>query len=150
MKSWDLNSREVFLQGSRLVVSAVKLVQLGKCTLGPDAEATDVSSGGELKEVQTVNTDEFDTRNVSESANDTLVFIVDDEGTTTLTVSASTHLSFTGTGLARVRDLDNIRVGLEGLQDRDGLLGLGDGFDLIGYDERNLGDLLDPVTTGKD
>jgi hypothetical protein len=147
----DLGGGEevVLLEGSGLVKGTVNLVEETESSLGPDDESTEVTSGGELEEVESSDVDELDSGNVSESLGDTVVLVVDDEGSSSLTVSASTHLSLSGSGLPRVGDLDDVVVSLGSLQEGDGLLGLGVGLSGVGDDEGDLLDLLDSVSSGE-
>jgi len=56
----------VNLAGRVLAVGSVDLVQLLEGRLGPHAETTDVTSGGELEEVETCNVDSLNSGEVSE------------------------------------------------------------------------------------
>jgi len=118
--------------------------------LGPDDESADVSTGGELEEVELVNRASLDTWDVLERTDDTLILLVNNEGTSSLPVSPVPHLSLTGTDLARVGDLGDIGVSGDGLEELDSGLGLGGRLDGGGDDKGDLLDLLDAVTTGED
>lgn len=142
--------REALLQGRGLVVGAEELVELLDSVLGPDAEAANVSTGSELEQVQAANVDELNTGDVAEGLDDTLVLVVDDKGAAALGVAAVTDLANTSTELARVRDLDNVVVGLEGLEESNGLLGLGERLSGARDNKGDLLNLLDAVTTGED
>ena len=65
-------------------------------------------------------------------------------------MAAIPHLALTRAESARVGDLDDISVGAEGLEESDGLLGLGDLLDLGGDDEGDFVNLLDAVAAGED
>ena len=140
----------VFLELGGGVLGSVYGIEELEGTLGPDAESAKVTTWGELKDIEAADVGELDTGNVSEGLDDTVVLGVDDEGSSSLLVSASTHLSLSSANLPAVADLDNIGVSLDGLEDSDGLLGLCDALNGIGDDERNLLDLLNSVTTGHD
>jgi len=148
----DLGGGEdvVLLVEGLLVEGAEDIVEEGEGTLGPDDEATEVTTRGELEEVQAADVDELNTGKVAESLDDTLVLVVDNKRTTALAVAAVPELALASTELAGVGNLDDIGVGLEGLEEGDGLLGLGEGLDVGGDNEGNLLDLLDAVTTGED
>ncbi|KAJ7434550.1 hypothetical protein FB451DRAFT_1379781 [Mycena latifolia] len=78
--------------------------------------------------------------------------LIDDGSASTTTapaVSAVAHLSFAGAQLAGVRDLDDVGVGVQRLEERDGLLGFGEGLGGRGNDEKDLFDLLDAVAAGE-
>jgi hypothetical protein len=109
-----------------------------------------VTTWGELKEVESGDWASLDTWDVSESLDETLVLVVDDERTTSLPVTPVPHLSLTGTDLSGVGNLDDVGVSLDRLEELDGDLGLGDGLGGVGNDEWDLLDLLDTVTTGED
>lgn len=140
----------VLLEGRGLAVGTVDLVQKSESTLGPDDEATHVSTGSELQQVEGADVGELNTGDVAESLDDTVVLGVDDEGTAALAVTTVTHLTDTSTELAGVGDLDDISVGVDGLEEGDGSLGLGQRLDTVSNNEGNLLDLLNSVTTGQD
>lgn len=140
----------VLLEGRGLAVGTVDLVQHGEGTLGPDDEATHVTTGGELQQVEGANVGELDTGDVAESLDDTVVLGVDNEGTAALAVTTVAHLTNTSTELAGVGDLDDISVGVDGLEESDGSLGLGQRLNTGSDNEGNLLDLLNSVTTGQD
>ncbi|KAJ7439682.1 hypothetical protein FB451DRAFT_1569850 [Mycena latifolia] len=78
--------------------------------------------------------------------------LIDDGSVSTTTapaVSVVAHLSFAGAQLAGVRDLDDVGVGVQRLEERDGLLGFGEGLGGGGNDEKDLFDLLDAVAVGE-
>jgi hypothetical protein len=140
----------VLLQGSRGFVGTVELIQKRDGTLGPDDETTQVSTGSELQQVETTDVDELKTGQVAESLDNTVILVVDNERTTALTMTAVSELTLTGTDLAGVGDLDNIRVGVDSLQQGNGILGLSNLLNRVVNDERNFLDLLNTVTTGHD
>lgn len=133
-----------------LVEGAEDLVKESEGTLGPDHEPTKVPTGRELKEVQAVNVDELNTRDVAERLNNAVVLVVDHERTAALTVTAVAQFTLAGTELARVGDLGDVSVGVESLEESDSLLSLLEGLDGRVNDERNLVDLLNAVTAGED
>lgn len=126
------------------------LVEAAESGLGEDDETAEVSTRGELEEVEALDGAELNTGNVAESLDDTGVLVVDNKGTTALGVAAVAELANTGTDLARVGDLDNVVVGVDGLEESDGLLGLGQALGGVSNNEGDLLELLDAVTTGED
>lgn len=138
----------VALEGGGLVVGTEHLVEESESTLSPDDETSEVTSRGELEKVERANVGGLDTGNVAESLNDTVVLGVDDEGSTALTVLASTSLTLAGTDLLRGDDLGDVGVGVETLESGNGGLGLLDRLNRVGDDERNLRNTIDAVTTG--
>jgi len=125
------------------------LVKKGKGTLGPDDKAAKMSTRGELEEVESLYVGELDAREVAECLYDAVVLVIDDERATALAVTAVAHLSLSGAELARIRDLDDIGVCINALQEGYGFLCLLEGLDVGGDNERNLGDLLNAVTAGE-
>lgn len=109
-----------------------------------------MSTGGELEEVQSGDLAGLNTGDVSESLHQTGVLVVDNEGTSSLSVSPVPHLTLTGSDLSGVGDLDDVRVGLDGLEKVDGGLGLLVSLDVGADDEGDLRELLDSVTSGED
>jgi len=118
--------------------------------LGPNAEAAEVTTGGELKEVETGNTASVNTRDVSEGLDESVVLVVDEKGSTSLNISAVSGLSNSTANGGRCLDLVNIRVSTNGSQDIDGLLGLDSCLNIIRNNERDFRDGLDLVSTGHD
>jgi hypothetical protein len=106
-----------------------------------------MSTRGELEEVKTTNVNEFKTGQVTESLDETVIFVVDDKGTTTLSVTTVTELTLTGTELTRVGDLDDIRVSVQRLEESNGFLGLGQLLNGVSNNKRNFLNLLNTMTT---
>jgi hypothetical protein len=140
----------VLLQGSRGFVGTVEFIQESKSRLSPDDETTQVSTRSQLEQVQTTDVDQFKTGQVAEGLDETVVFVIDHKRTTALTVATVTELTLTSTELAGVGDLDNVRVGVEGLQEGNGFLGLGQLFSRVVNNKRDFLNLFDTVTTGHD
>jgi len=145
---------EVLLEGRGGGGGAVDLVKGLEGGGGPDDETTDVTTGGELKEVHGEDGGGLNTGDVAESLDELLAVglgVVDDQRTAALAVAAVTELTLTSTELLGLLDLDKLVTGTEGLEEGDGGLGLGqsttEGLGL--NDEGNLGDLGDTVATGE-
>lgn len=128
----------------------VDRVEGGNGRLGPDDESTNVTTRGELEEVEGLNGAGLDTGDVLESPDDTLVLGVHDEGTPPLPVPPVPHLTLTGPDLPRVGNLGDVGVGSDSLEELDSSLGLVGGLDGRREDEGDLLDLLDPVASGED
>lgn len=109
-----------------------------------------MTSRSQLQQVQRLNGASLDSRNVPESLDDTLILVVNNEGSSPLGVPSVSHLSFTSSNLSGVGNLDNIVVSLDGLQQVNSGPGLGETFGIVGDDERNFLDFLDSVTSGED
>jgi len=148
--SWEL---VVLLVGRLLVVCSVDLVEGSEGRGGPDAETSDVTSGGKLEEVQSVNVDALDSGKVSECSPQllSLAGAVHKQGTSSGGVSSVSVLSVSATYRLGVLGLGDIDVGVDGLEEGEGILCLDDVLESLGVnDEGNLGDLLDSVTSGED
>jgi hypothetical protein len=144
------NIHVVLLEGRGLVVGTKDLVEEGKGASGPDHKPAKVTTGCELEDVEVANVDSLDTGDVAEGLDETLVLVVDDQGSSSLTVATVTQLALSGTELAGVGDLLDVVVGVESLEGSDGGLGPRDTLDGVSDDEGNLLDLLDTVTAGED
>ena len=145
-----MHSHIILLEDSSLLEGTEDLIETSESTLSPDDEATKVATGRKLEEAEAADIDELNTGEVAKRLDDAVVLVVDDKGTAALAVTPVPHLALTRAELARVRDLDDIGVSVQGLEQSDSLLGL-----LVGLDSRvdnkgNLVDLLDAVTTSKD
>lgn len=147
---------EVLLEGGGLGGGAVDLLQGSKGSGGPDNEATEVATWGELEEVQAVDGAGLNTGQVAESKSEILAVLlggVDDERTTSLAMAASSDLTLTGTGLLGKLDFLGICAGTDGLEELEGCGGLYDstvGEGGARDDEGNLGDGGDTVTAGEE
>jgi len=86
-----------------------------KGRFGPDHEPAKVGTRSKLEQVEGADVRGLDTRNVSECLDKALVFAVDDQGSSSLGVTAASQLTLTGTGLLGLDDLDNVSVGADGL-----------------------------------
>jgi hypothetical protein len=139
----------ILLQSSRSFVGTVKFIKESNSRLSPDDETTEVSTRSELEEVEATDVDELKTGQVTESLDETVVFVVDDKGTTTLLVATVTELTLTSTELTRVGNLDNISISVDRLQQSNGFLGLGELFNRVRKNKRNFFNLFDTVTTGQ-
>ena len=116
--------------------------------LGPDDEATEVTTRGELEEVKSVNVDEVNTGEVSGGSLDALVLLtVDDQGASAENVSGVSQLSVASydfLGISGSLDVFTSTNVLEGGEE-----GLG-GVNVEGVNnEGKLGDIQDFVTSGK-
>jgi len=127
---------------------AVEGVQFLESRLGPDAESTDVTAGSKLQEVQLGHLDGLHTGDVTEGFDETLVLIVDDEGSLLLNLPPVPQLTLAGAHPLGLVHLVNVVVGLVPLHEDHGLLGLGKGLDLVRHDHGDFGGLFDTVTFG--
>lgn len=146
---------EVLLESRSSSSSTVDFVQSSESSRGPDNEATEVTTGSELEEVEGVDGGGLDTRDVAEGLDELLAVglgVVDDERTAALAETTATHLTLTGAGLLGLLDLDEVRAGTDSLEKGNGGLGLGDSGALEGLglnDEGDFGDAGDTVTAGE-
>lgn len=146
---------EVLLQGRGLGGGAVDLVEGLEGGRRPDDETAEVTTGGQLQEVQGVDGGGLNTGDVAESLDELLsvdLGVVDDQGSAALAVAAATELALTGAELLGALDLLQVGAGTDGLQQAESARGLGGGSALEGGgvdDKRNLGDGRDLVATGE-
>ena len=142
--------REVLLVNGGLVEGAEDLIEEAESALSPDNESAKVTTGGKLEKVQSANVDNLNARKVPERLDDAVVFIVNDEGSATLAVPATSDLSFSSTSFPRVRDLGDIGVGVNRLKNGDGFLGLGQRLHTRGNNKGDLLSSLDSVAASED
>ncbi len=145
---------EVLLESRGGGGGAVDLVEGLEGGGGPDDEAAEVTTGGELEEVQGENRGGLNTGDVAESLDELLAVdlgVVDNQRTAALAEAAVTQLTLTSTELAGLLDLDEVITSTKGLEEGNGGLGLGESrAEGLGLDnEGNLGDLGDAVATGE-
>jgi len=134
-----------------LLVGAVERVEALEGVTSPDNETTEMTTRGELEEVEAANAGELNTGQVSESLGERGFLVVDNEGATTLDVTSVSQLALSSSELLGVLHLGDVSESTDSFQESDSLRGLGDGVDgLVVNDEGNLGDLLDLVTASED
>lgn len=136
--------------GDGLASLAVDLVQRLQGGLGPDAEASHVTAGGELEKVEAVDAAQLDAGQVAEGLLDAVVGRVDDQGSAAHGVTAVTHLTLSGADLLRLVGLLHVVEGADRGQDVLGRRGLLGGFHGCLQDQGDLGDLVDGVAAGHD
>ena len=89
------------LELGRLFEAAEEVVESFEGFLGPDDESAEVSSGGELEEVKSVDVADLDSWDVSGSLDDGLVVaVIDNERADSHDVSAVSGLSLAGSDLS--------------------------------------------------
>jgi len=131
-------------------VGSVDRVKLLESRLGPDTEATEMTSRSELKEVQVVHTSNLNTRDVAESLVNVSLFGVDDEGSSSLDLSSVPHLSLSSPDRPGVNDLLHIIIGIQVLEKSYSLLGLDDAINgRVSNHKGYLGNLFDSVSSGE-
>lgn len=156
----DLGNIGVSQDGSVEVISALFLssksvasedvVEGLESRFSPDDESTEVTTGGELSEVKSVDVGDFNTGDVSDGSDEGGVFIVvDEKGTSSESVSSVSELTLTSSDGSGVGDSFNIFVGTESLQESNNVSGLFNTFDLVINDQRKVGDVVDSVTSGE-
>lgn len=127
-----------------------KSIQSLEGGLGPDAESSDLTTGGQLFERKSADIGDFDSGDVSEGLDEFDVFVgINDEGSFSDSVSSVSHFSFSGSESFGVDDFLDIFVGTESLEELDGILGFFIGFDSVFDDEGNFGDLFGSVSSGE-
>lgn len=129
---------------------AKDLVELLESRLGPDAEATEVSTWGQLEEVEAVDRGDINTGDVTEGTGDATIRSINDEWSSALDITAVTHLTLTSAEVARSRYSVNVSLGTNILQNVNGLLGLGDSLSGVRDDKRDLCDRFNAVTASHD
>lgn len=80
---------------------AVDIVQLAERRLGPDTEATDVSTRRHLQQVQARDGQQVDAGNVPERSGNPVVLVVNNQRARTLLEAAVTHFTFTSSQATR-------------------------------------------------
>lgn len=147
---------EVLLQGGGLGGGAVDLVEGLESGGRPDDETAEVTTGGQLQQVQGVDGAGLNTGDVAEALDELLAVdlgVVDDQGSAALPVAATTELTLTGAELLGALDLLQVGAGTDGLQETEGNGGLGGGGTVESGgvdDEGDLRDGHDLVTTGQE
>lgn len=129
-----------------LLLVGEHVVEGSESLLGPDDEATDVTSGGELEEVEAVNVGDLYAGDVAEGGAYVRLSVGDEQRSAALHEAAVAALTLSCAQAARVLDALNVNVGLHGLQERHGLLSLRHTGEIgSGEHEGHLGHLGDAV-----
>lgn len=147
---------EVTLVGGGLGGGAVDVIEGLEGGRGPDDETAEVTTRGELEEVEGGDGAGLNTGDVAEANNELLAIdlgVVDNQGTAALAVTAATELALTGAELLGLLGLVDVGTGTDGAEQRDGSGGLGHGSGLeeLRVDDKwDLGDGHDLVTAGEE
>lgn len=147
---------EVLLQLRGLGGGAVDVVEGLEGGGGPDDEATEVTTRGELEEVQGVDVAGLAAGHVAEALDELLAIdgrIVDDKRTAALGVASASHLTLTSSELLGLLGLEHIGTSTNGSQDLEGSGGLGGSSTLEDGGVDNQGNLRnggDLVTAGEE
>lgn len=150
-----LGEEVVLLEGGGGGGGAVDLVEGLEGSRGPDDEATEVTTGGELEEVEGEDGGGLNTGDVAEGTDELLAInlgVVDNQRTAALAEAAVPQLTLTGTHLAGLLDLDKVGTGTDGLEEGNGGLGLGNSGVLEGLgvnDQRDLRNVGNAVTASE-
>ena len=140
----------VLSAGAGSLGGAELLLEFDEGRAGVDDEASDLTSGSEVADIQTLNVEGGDTWDVSEGADEVSRLVIDDnEGTSSELVSSVSLLSVSGSQSSGLNATLDIFVGTESLEDSNGVLGLGDLSGKIVEDERELRDLQDAMSSGQ-
>ena len=148
--------KEILLQCRGLGCRSVDGVQSGESSRGPDDEAAQVSTRSQLKQVQREYRGSLHSGDVAEGTYQMFTIglgVVHDQGAAALTMSATSHLTLTGSELARLLHLDDIRACTNRLEECSSSRGLDQrgGFeDFAGDDEGDFADGGDAVASGEE
>ena len=117
----------------------------------PDDESSEVTTWGELSQVESVDIADFNAWDVSDGLEEGSVFVVvDEEWALSESVSSVSELTLSWSDGLGVDDSFNIIISTESLEERDDFLGLGNTFELIIDDQWEVWNVVDSVTSGKD
>lgn len=139
------------LQGRVVAEGAEELVQVLERALGPDAETAELTTGGELEEVESGHVDNFNSGDVSESLDKlSVLVVVDDERALPDAILLVSGLADASSDGLVEDDLLDIFEGADSLEEGEGVFGFFNGLESVLNDERDLGDLRDAVAPGED
>jgi hypothetical protein len=139
------------LLGARLGVGAEDVVELLEGAFSPDDESTDVASGGELEEVESADVSYLNSGDVPEGLQEgDIGSAVDDQRSTSASVSSVSELALSGADLDGVDDLLDISPGADVLEESDGFLSPFNLLGGVGDDEGEFGDGVNSMSAGLD
>lgn len=140
---------EAALLDSSLSVGSEDIVELLEGILGEDDESSEVTTGGELEEVESVNRADVNSGEVAGGSLDGGVLVsVHDQGSLGEGEAGASVLALAGSGSLGVADTGEVTVntdGVEALEESGGLLGV----EAVN-NKGELGDVVDGVTSGHD
>lgn len=132
-------------------IGSEQSIQGAERGLREHAESSDLASGGELSEAESVDIGHLNAGHVSEGLDEFHVFIgVDDQRSLLDSVSVVSELSLSGSEGLRGDHLLHVLVHGESLEEGHGLLGFLVGFELVFHHQRELDHVVDLVATGHD
>ena len=133
------------------VGSSIDVVESSDGAFSPDAESAEVTSRSEVSDVESVNVQEVNSRDVSDGSGKGLALVVtDNEWTSSVLESSVSELTLSSSDPLGESDSVDVLVDLESLEDFNGFLGLGDLVDIVVEDEWQLRNAGDSVTSSKD
>lgn len=125
-------------------------VELLEGILGPDDESSQMTSWGELQEIESVNRGGFNSWKISEGLGDGGFIVVNNEWSSSLSVSSVSHFSLSSSDVVRSLSLFNISVGSQSFQESNSLGGLVNSVDgLVVNNQRNFWNSFDSVSSGQ-
>mmetsp|Transcript_1424 Transcript_1424/g.1416 ORF Transcript_1424/g.1416 Transcript_1424/m.1416 type:complete len:282 (+) Transcript_1424:293-1138(+) len=135
------------LQGSTALQSSIDGGQLLEGTLSEDHKASESTTWGQAKQVQSINVCCFHSCNVAHGASDAVVLIVDDQRTQALHIAAIAGFALACPQSLGSNDLLQLLTTSQLLQCLHCLLGLGQRLDAISHHQGELSHLIDSVAT---
>jgi len=120
---------------------------------GPDDETTNVTTRGELEEVQSVYVASINTLDVAEGSDERIVsasfLVVDEERSSALNITSASGFTLTSTEAVGVLHSLQVSIEAEERKEGNGILGLGDGVNVgISNNERDFCEGIDAVSAG--
>jgi len=133
-----------------LGLSSIDRVQLLKSISGPDDESSEVSSWGELKNVESVNIAEFNSWQVSQSLeHGAVICVVNNQRSSSLSESSVSGLSLSVSKGHGSSHLLNIVKSVKSLEESNSLGGFVDSIDgLVINNQRNFRNVVNVVSSG--
>ena len=97
---------EVGLQLRLLSPSAIQIIQLLDCRLRPDAETSNMATRSQLQQVELVDGDQINSRDVTESLGQTRILAIDDQRSKLAGAATVAHLALASTESAALVHLN--------------------------------------------
>ena len=137
------------LLGTGLLVGTEHIVEFLEGRFSPDDESSDVTSGGQLEEVESADVSNFNSGDVSQSLDQRNVSsTVDDKRSASASVSSVSKFSLSSSDLDGVDDFLDISPSSNILQESNSLLGSLDLFGGVRHNEREFRDGINSVSSG--
>jgi len=140
----------VKLQLRLILISSIERVELFISILCPDNESSEMTTRSKKKDVQAVDIEDFNTREIAEGSEECTLLFVDNQRSFSLDISPVSCFSFSCSNLLGVLDFFDIAISFQGLEKFHSLGSFLKGSDGVSADYKgDFRDFLNSVTSSE-